>query len=261
MARQAAAASQPLTKPCKPSHSPFQPCPAPCSPNSPCNPLRPLAAALPPPHSPPHSPLTAPHLHSQPLAAPQSLITPPYRRARLRQGGRRACVARPLRRARGQRRRGRVRRSDTRAADAYPRDGDRAAQRQVCPLPFPRTHRYTTSSAQSRSDALLHPLTVPSTSASAARFGPRRVAPAVRPRGLWTMWKYTRDDARAAGKRNGTQGARNSEMSPAHVRSGLYIGPGQSFARSAPKFRSQRNLGEMHPNFAKIAALKKYNFR
>ena len=134
MARQAAAASQPLTKPCKPSHSPFQPCPAPCSPNSPCNPLRPLAAALPPPHSPPHSPLTAPHLHSQPLAAPQSLITPPYRRARLRQGGRSACVARPLRRARGQRRRGRVRRSDARAADAYPRDGDRAAQRQVCLL-------------------------------------------------------------------------------------------------------------------------------
>ena len=123
-------------------------------------------------------------------------------------------MARPLRRARGQRRRGRVRRSDARAADAYPRHGDRAAQRQVCPLPFPRTHRYTTSSAQSRSDALLHPLTVPSTSASAARFGPRRVAPAVRPRGLWTMWKYTRDDARAAGKRNGTRAARNSEMSP-----------------------------------------------
>ena len=79
---------------------------------------------------------------------------------------------------------------------------------------FPRTHRYTTSSTQSRSDALLHPLTVPSTSASAARFSPRRVAPAVRPRGLWTMWKYTRDDARAAGKRNGTRAARNSEMSP-----------------------------------------------
>jgi len=79
---------------------------------------------------------------------------------------------------------------------------------------FPRTHHYTTSSTQSRSDALLHPLTVPSTSASAARFSPRRVAPAVRPRGLWTMWKYTRDDARAAGKRNGTRAARNSEMSP-----------------------------------------------
>ena len=79
---------------------------------------------------------------------------------------------------------------------------------------FPRTHRYTTSSTQCRSDALLHPLTVPSTSASAARFSPRRVAPAVRPRGLWTMWKYTRDDARAAGKRNRTRAARNSEMSP-----------------------------------------------
>ena len=113
--------------------SPAQPHAALTAPATPCGPLRPPCRPL---TALPHSPLTAPHPHSQPLAAPQSLITPPYRRARLRQGGRRACVARPLRRARGQRRRGRVRRSDTRAADAYPRDGDRAAQRQVCPLPF-----------------------------------------------------------------------------------------------------------------------------
>jgi hypothetical protein len=75
---------------------------------------------------------TATHSHLHP--PPPEPNHPPYRRARLRQGGRRACVARPLRRARGQRRRGRVRRSDARAADAYPRDGKRAAQRQVCPL-------------------------------------------------------------------------------------------------------------------------------
>ena len=43
------------------------------------------------------------------------------------------------------------------------------------------------------------PRTVPSTSASAARFSPRRVEPAVTPRGPWTMWRCTRDDAWAAG--------------------------------------------------------------
>ena len=98
------------------------------------------------PLQPPYRRLTAPsqrptathsHLHPPPPPPPPPPPEPnhpPYRRARLRQGGRRACVARPLRRARGQRRRGRVRRSDARAADAYPRDGKRAAQRQVCPL-------------------------------------------------------------------------------------------------------------------------------